>query len=92
MTAASNDELEILRESQDRALHREGIPMFVGLADERPGAAEPVASDPAGTALVARMQHFRSALGPSQRNTDMGLLISVLTAVAYSDFDRSVTG
>ncbi len=91
MTAIPNVELETLRESQDRALHQEGIPMFVGLADERPGAVPPVGTNLTGEILVARLTHYRDALGPHQRDTDMGFLISALTAVAYEDFDRSAT-
>lgn len=35
-------ELEILRRAQDRAVHREGVPTFVTLVDERSGIAIPV--------------------------------------------------
>ena len=90
MTVRPNVELETLRESQDRALHREGIPMLVGLADERvdaPSRAEPVEN---GRQLVLRMEQYRAELGPNQRDTDMGFLISVLTAVAYEDFNKGV--
>lgn len=91
MTASPNVELETLRESQDRALHREGIPMFVALADERPESATAATADSTGEVLVARLAHYRDVLGPHQRDSDMGFLISALTAVAYEDFDRSVT-
>ncbi|MET3804120.1 hypothetical protein ABIB25_001106 [Nakamurella sp. UYEF19] len=91
---SANEALDVLRESQDRALHREGIPMFVGLADERPGQDRPAPGQTdidRGTAVVERMEHYRSALAAQQRDTDMGVVISVLTVTAYEDFDRSVS-
>ena len=86
-------ELQTLRESQDRALHMEGIPMLIALADERGSATPPAvggADDPRHAAVVARMDHYRSALAPSQRDTDMGVIASVLTVAAYEDFDRAL--
>jgi hypothetical protein len=90
VTDAPKLELETLRESQDRALYREGIPMFVALADERGREPRSGPPDDDATNLVARLQHYRAELGPHQRDTDMGFLISALTAVAYEDFNRSV--
>lgn len=87
-------ELQTLRESQDRALHMEGIPMLIGLADERgAGPAVDVAAgaDARHAAVLARIDHFRAALAPSQRETDMGVIASVLTVAAYEDFDRIAT-
>ena len=85
-------ELQTLRESQDRALHMEGIPMLIGLADER-GRTVPAADagDPRHAAVLARIDHYRAALAPSQRENDMGVIASVLTVAAYEDFDRAVT-
>jgi hypothetical protein len=86
-------ELQTLRESQDRALHMEGIPMLIALADERVAAsssAAGTADDPRHAAVVARMDHYRSTLGPSQRDTDMGVIATVLTVTAYEDFDRAL--
>jgi hypothetical protein len=88
----ANAELASLRESQDRALHMEGIPMLIGLADERGGAGPTVpagdAVDPRHAAVLARIDHYRAVLAPSQRETDMGVIASVLTVAAYEDFDR----
>ncbi len=83
-------ELQTLRESQDRALHMEGIPMLIGLADERgAGAVLAAATDePRHAAVLARIDHYRAVLAPSQRETDMGVIGSVLTVAAYEDFDR----
>jgi hypothetical protein len=88
-------ELQTLRESQDRALHMEGIPMLIGLADERAGGETTTAAadavDPRHAAVLARIDHYRAALAPSQRETDMGVIASVLTVAAYEDFDRIAT-
>lgn len=85
-------ELASLRESQDRALHMEGIPMLIGLADERGAAGSAVraadAADPRHAAVLARIDHYRAVLAPSQRENDMGVIASVLTVAAYEDFDR----
>lgn len=89
-SATPSVELQTLRESQDRALHMEGIPMLIGLADER-GASVIVpadADDPRHAAVLARIEHYRAVLAPSQRETDMGVIASVLTVAAYEDFDR----
>lgn len=85
-------ELASLRESQDRALHMEGIPMLIGLADERrpvePAGSATDVGDPRHAAVLARIDHYRAVLAPSQRETDMGVIASVLTVAAYEDFAR----
>ena len=88
-----NAYLAVLRESQDRALHREGIPMLVVLSDERADRETPTTADgtPEARRLAGRMDEYRHSLAPDQRDTDMGVLISVLAVTAYEDFDRSVT-
>ncbi|QNK79454.1 hypothetical protein [Nakamurella sp. PAMC28650] len=87
-----------LREAQDRALHREGIPMFAVLVDERGSGGIPQVTAEATdrgaertAAVLARVQQYRTALAPTRRDSDMGVLISVLAVAAYEDFDRSVT-
>ncbi len=92
--ASPGVELQTLRECQDRALHREGIPIFVALVDERKDGNVPAPSQQdanAGKAVAARLSHYHRTLGPSRRDTDMGVVVSVLTVAAYEDFDRSVT-
>lgn len=89
---AQQPELEILRKAQDRAVRREGVPMFVALIDERSGAAIPVGdvgSESAG-ALVKRLEHHRSVIARGQRVDDMGFVVSVLAVAALEDFDRNV--
>ena len=83
--------LQTLREAQDRALHMEGIPMLIALADQRGGekqAAGTDAGDPRHAAILARIDQYRAALAPSQRENDLGVIASVLTVAAYEDFGR----
>jgi hypothetical protein len=81
-------ELRTLRDSQDRVLEREGIPMVLALVDERgraPAAVSPqVVAE--GQRLAAELDRLRAALSPALRDDDNGGLISVLQAVAYADF------
>ena len=95
MTPASvppeTGELQTLREAQDRALHMEGIPMLIALADQRGGekpAAGTDTGDPRHAAILARIDQYRAALAPSQRENDLGVIASVLTVAAYEDFGR----
>lgn len=91
-TSTTDDEMDVLRESQDRALEREGIPMYLALVREGHAPPFPVAEAPAvefGAALAGRLDDHRAALAPSQRDGDMGVLITLLAAAAYADFDRS---
>lgn len=88
----TDDEMDVLRQSQDRALEREGIPMYLALVRE--GDAPPFPEvDPSaaefGTGLAGRLDGHRTALAPTQRDGDMGVLITLLAAAAYADFDRS---
>ena len=67
--------------------------MLIGLADERGdgGNARPaVVQDPRHAAVLARIDHYRATLAPSQRENDMGVIASVLTVAAYEDFDRAL--
>ena len=87
-------ELQTLRDSQDRALHMEGIPMLIALADERGGGKNSApagdATDTRHAAVLARIDHYRAVLAPSQRESDMGVIASVLTVAAYEDLDRII--
>ena len=74
MTGAPNMELATLRESQDRALHREGIPMVVGLVDERVGARGRPDPDESGRQLALRMESYRAELGPEPTGHGHGIL------------------
>ena len=88
----TDDEMNVLRESQDRALEREGIPMYLALVREGDAPPFPEVEAPAvefGSGLAGRLDDHRAALAPSQRDGDMGVLITLLAAAAYADFDRS---
>ena len=84
------DEIALLRECQDRALDREGIPMILTLVSEV-GPMPPVQEADvvrSGERLGAEMDRVRAVLAPSGRDEDMGRLITVLQAVSYADFGR----
>jgi hypothetical protein len=84
------DELALLREAQDRRLESEGIPMVLTLVSEVGGmpdvVSEQVRAD--GRQLADRLAHYRQALVPTSRDTDMGCLITALVVASYSDFGR----
>jgi hypothetical protein len=87
-TARAGSELSLLRQSQDRVLEREGIPMVLALvseADPVPAVSDAAVLE-AGGALAARMDGYRDALVPNARDGDLGCLISVLQVVSYEDF------
>ncbi len=79
-----------LRRAQDRDLPTEGIPMALALVDETgagpagpPVGAPPVAVGAADTALAARLDGLRAALAQGQRDGDLGVTASLLTAGAF---------
>lgn len=82
--------LALIRECQDRRLEREGIPMFLALVDERPDRVLPRAESGDGRAVVAELDRLRSAVADGQRGGDMGVVISLLQAAAYLDFNESL--
>jgi hypothetical protein len=88
----TGDPLALLRECQDREFGSDGIPMVLALVNEV--GPMPTVSDAAtladGTALAESVEHYREALVPTARDTDMGCLISVLQVVSYDDFGREV--
>jgi hypothetical protein len=92
MSQARPAPLDLLRECQDRELRTEGIPMVLALVSEIgpvPDAVdEGLRSD--GHDLAQAVDHYREALVPTARDTDMGCAISVLQAVSYEDFGRDV--
>lgn len=93
VSAPSTDvEMGVLRESQDRALEREGIPMYLALVregDAPPFPAAAAADRAFGADLAARLDDQRARVAATQRDGDMGVLITLLAATAYGDFDRS---
>jgi hypothetical protein len=81
--------LEVMRASHERRLEREGIPMFIGLVDER-GTIPDAASDAQraeGTALAAIVERYHEALAPWARPDDEGALINAMQLASYTHFD-----
>ena len=90
MTAELSPQLALLRESQDRVLEREGIPMLLTLVSET-GPMPPVADSAVradGARIAAAMDGYRAGLVPGSRDSDMGCLISVLQVTSYDEFGR----
>ncbi|MGQ7296238.1 hypothetical protein [Quadrisphaera sp. KR29] len=94
MSAAPPPALELLRRSQDRDLPTEGIPMALALLDEtgtggtageRPPAPAP---SPADAALVAHLDALRAELAPTQRDGDLGVIASLVTAAAFHEAEH----
>lgn len=84
--------LELLRRSQDRDLAGEGIPMALALLDEVHEVVETPSggstASPADAALVAHLDALRAALAPDQRDGDLGVIASLLTAAAFHEADQ----
>lgn len=82
--------LELLRRSQDRDLAGEGIPMALALLDEtgdQSGDA-PAAPSAADAALVAHLDALRAELAPDQRDGDLGVIASLVTAAAFDEAEQ----
>ncbi len=64
--------------------------MFLALVDERQEAVPPAPDSESiwNAAILDRLDHYRSVLGPSRRDDDLGAMASVLAVTAYEDFDR----
>lgn len=84
----SGDIVGLMRACHDRRLEREGIPMVLGLADER--GPIPVAGSTAqreeGTAFLAVLDRYREALVPFARVDDEGAVITAMQVLAYTHF------
>lgn len=73
-----------LRAAQDRDLRNVGIPMYLVLQDETggPPPAAPAQPDP----LAAQLDRLRATVAPTQRDEDLGVVVSLLTLAAHLDF------
>lgn len=84
----AGDIVGLMRACHDRRLEREGIPMVLGLADER--GPIPVAGSDAqraeGTAFLAVLDRYREALVPFARVDDEGAVITAMQVLAYTHF------
>ncbi|MGF2950063.1 hypothetical protein [Microbacterium alcoholitolerans] len=85
----AGDIVGLMRACHDRRLEREGIPMVLGLADER-GTAIPTAASGAqraeGTAFLEVLDRYRDALVPWARPDDEGAVITAMQVLAYTHF------
>lgn len=84
----AGDVIGLMRACHDRRLEREGIPMVLGLADER--RPLPANGDPAqvaeGAAFADVFDRYAAALVPWARNDDEGAVITAMQVVAYTHF------
>lgn len=84
----AGDIVGLMRACHDRRLDREGIPMVLGLADER--GAIPVAACASqraeGAALLAVFDRYREALVPWARPDDEGAVITTMQVLAFTHF------
>ncbi|PDQ35993.1 MAG: hypothetical protein B5766_02275 [Candidatus Lumbricidophila eiseniae] len=85
---ADGDIVGLMRTCHDRRLEREGIPMVLGLADER--GVIPSAPDRAqleeGGAFAEVFDRYSAALIPWARDDDEGAVITVMQVLAYTHF------
>jgi len=84
----AGDIVGLMRACHDRRLEREGIPMVLGLADER-GPIPVAASDAQraeGEAFLAVLDRYREALVPFARVDDEGAVITAMQVLAYTHF------
>lgn len=87
---ATSQHLAALRGSQDRSLDREGIPMVLALVSE---TAEPLpeVTDADVLADGARLAELATAtwqgVAAQQRDDDMEVVVTVLHAAAFAEFD-----
>ncbi|MFD6054276.1 hypothetical protein [Agromyces sp. NPDC060279] len=85
---AAGDILGLMRACHDRRLEREGIPMVLGLADER--GSIPEAATPAqlaeGRAFAEVFDRYSAELVPWARADDEGAVITAMQVLAYTHF------
>ena len=84
----SDDIVGLMRACHDRRLEREGIPMVLGLADERgriPPNQNP-AQQAEGSRFAAIFDRYAAALVPFAREHDEGAVINAMQVVAYTNF------
>ncbi|MGW7072591.1 hypothetical protein ACWGII_29700 [Streptomyces sp. NPDC054855] len=79
------DPRAVLAECEQRALEREGIPMFLALEDLTTGSIPPVTDAAAlaeGPQLAALTTTYRQQLKPEAEDADLAALASVITVLA----------
>lgn len=84
----AGDIVGLMRACHDRRLEREGIPMVLGLADER--RAIPAPTDSAqiaeGNRFADVFDRYSAALVPWARDDDEGAVITAMQVLAYTHF------
>lgn len=85
---AAGDITGLMRACHDRRLEREGIPMVLGLADER--GTIPANTNPdqltEGATFASVFTRYSDALVPFARNDDEGAVITAMQVLAYTHF------
>lgn len=85
---ARGDVIGLLRACHDRRLEREGIPMVLGIADER--SPMPVAGTERqlaeGAALAEVFDRYSAALVPWAREDDEDAVITAMQVLGYTHF------
>lgn len=89
----AEDFMTVLRACHERRLEREGIPMVLGLCDER--GAIPANTDDRqraeGTRYADQFDRYSSSLVPWAREDDENAVIAAMQVVAYSHFAPDAT-
>jgi hypothetical protein len=84
----AGDIMGLMRACHDRRLEREGIPMVLGIIDER--GPVPPAADAAqlaeGAAFADVFDRYTAALVPFARDDDEGAVITAMQVLAYTHF------
>ena len=84
--------MDALRAAQDRSFGSVGVPMVLALVPAEGStlgvAGERVIAE--GRMLAERLEQLRGELFPSQRDADMGCLISTVQALTVSSFTPAV--
>lgn len=85
---AEGDVVGLMRACHDRRLEREGIPMVLGLVDERGPLPEnsSQAQLAEGARFVEVLDRYTEALVPFARDDDEGALITAMQVLAYTNF------
>ncbi|GAA1584474.1 hypothetical protein [Leucobacter aridicollis] len=85
---AAGDIVGLMRACHDRRLEREGIPMVIGLVDER-GSIPVVADAPQrgeGAEFARILDEYSAVLTPWGEDLDEGSLITAMQVLAYTHF------
>lgn len=87
---APDPHLTALRGSQDRSLDREGIPMVLALVSETDEPLPEVTDTEAladGARIADRARQTWQGVASQQRDDDMEVVVTVLHATAFAEFD-----